>query len=212
MIRLTFGKYKDLTFAEIFLKDKQYLEWLNTQPWYQIKCKESHKELSEFLSDKKENIIINPDTIIIYTDGACKNNGSKTKQVLAGVGVHFSLKNKIKMDDISLKLDIGEPTNNKAELLAILLALQECHKNNLKDKIIIYTDSLYSINAITKWYDQWYIKGNIESKKNIMILKTIKGLLKIIKVDFVHIRAHTNLQDEHSIGNDTADKLAVDCL
>ena len=144
MIRLTFGKYKFLTFDEIFLKDKQYLEWLNTQPWYQIKCKESRKELSDFLSDKKENIIINPDSIIIYTDGACKNNGSKTKLVLAGVGVHFSLRNKIQMDDISFKLDIGEPTNNKAELLAILFALQECHKNNIFDhKIVMVKPTKY---------------------------------------------------------------------
>ena len=116
------------------------------------------------------------------------------------------------MKDISLKLDIEEPTNNKAELIAILFALQECHKMNIKGKIIIYTDSQYSIDAITKWYDQWIEKGNVESKKNIMILKTIKELLKIIKVNFIHIRSHTNLQDEHSIGNDIADRLSVTCL
>jgi len=212
MNRLTFGKYKDLSMNEVYSKDRNYLEWLNTQPWYQIKFKESHEQLIEFLNETKEKIIINPDTIIIYTDGACKNNGSKTKNVRAGVGVHFSSHNRIKMEDISLKLDIKEPTNNKAELIAILFALQECHKMNINDKIIIYTDSQYSIDAITKWYDQWVQKGIVESKKNILILKSIKELLKIITVDFVHIRSHTNLQDEHSIGNDVADKLAVACL
>ena len=40
------------------------------------------------------------------------------------------------LPDISQKLDIDTPTNNKAELIAILFALQECHKNNIKEKII----------------------------------------------------------------------------
>jgi ribonuclease HI len=212
METLTFGKYKNLNFDEIYNQDKQYLEWLNTQPWYKIKFKESRENLIKFLNIKKENIIINPDTIIIYTDGACKHNGSKTKNVRAGIGIHFSLKNRIQLKDISLKLDIKNPTNNKAELTAILVALQECEKNNLNEKIIIYTDSQYSIDAITKWYDQWIINGNLNSKKNIDILKKIKEYLKIIDVKFIHIRSHTNLQDEHSIGNDKADKLAVACL
>jgi ribonuclease HI len=212
MKSLTFGKYQDLNFNEIYSRDKQYLEWLNTQPWYQIKFKESYQELVDFLIDKKENIIINPDTFIIYTDGACKHNGSKTKLVRAGIGVHFSPKNRIQLKDISLKLNIESPTNNKAELSAILVALQECNKNNLYEKIIIYTDSQYSINAITKWYDQWLINHKLDSKKNIDILKNIKEYLKIIDVKFIHIRSHTNLQDDHSIGNNNADYLAASCL
>ena len=43
METLTFGKYKNLNFDEIYIRDKQYLEWLNTQPWYKIKFKESRK-------------------------------------------------------------------------------------------------------------------------------------------------------------------------
>ena len=212
MKSLTFGKYRGLNFNDIHSHDKQYLEWLNTQPWYQIKFKDSHQDLIRFLNHKKENVIINPDTIIIYTDGACKHNGSKTKLVRAGIGVHFSLKNRIQLKDISLKLNIESPTNNKAELTAILAALQECEKNNLYEKIIIYTDSQYSIDAITKWYDQLVINGNLDSKKNIDILKKIKKYLKIIDVKFIHIRSHTNLQDEHSIGNDKADRLACQCI
>jgi len=212
MKSLTFGKYRGLNFNEIYSRDKQYLEWLNTQPWYQIKFKDSNQELVDFLNDKKENVIINPDTFIIYTDGACKHNGSKTELVRAGIGVHFSPKNRIQLKDISLKLNTESPTNNKAELTAILVALQECNKNNLYEKIIIYTDSQYSINAITKWYDQWLINHKLDSKKNIDILKNIKEYLKIIDVKFIHIRSHTNLQDDHSIGNNNADYLAASCL
>ena len=50
MNRLTFGKYKDLSINEVYSKDLNYLEWLNTQPWYQIKFKESREQLIEFLN------------------------------------------------------------------------------------------------------------------------------------------------------------------
>ena len=209
---INFGKYRNLNFNEIYSRDKQYLEWLNTQPWYKIKFKDSHLNLIQFLNEKKENIIINPNNIIIYTDGACKHNGSKNKNVRAGIGVHFSPNNKISIKDISTKLNIDNPTNNKAELLAILVALQECERYNIKKDILIYTDSQYSIDAITKWYDQWVINNTLDSKKNIDILKSIKIYLQTIQVKFIHIRSHTNLQDEHSIGNNIADKLAVSCL
>ena len=212
MTTLNFGKYKDLNFNEIYSRDIQYLEWLNTQPWYKIKFKDSHLKLIIFLNDKKKNIVINPNNIIIYTDGACKHNGSKNNLVRAGIGVHFSLSNKISIKDISAKLDIENPTNNKAELLAILVALQECERYNIKKDILIYTDSQYSIDAITKWYDQWVINNTLDSKKNIDILKSIKNYLQTIEVQFIHIRSHTNLQDDHSIGNNIADKLAVSCL
>ena len=113
------------------------------------------------------------------------------------------------MNDISLKLEINDPTNNKAELTAILLALQECKVNKIQSKIIIYTDSKYSIDAITKWYGQWVKNNILQSKKNIDLLKIIHELLQDLDVSFEHVRSHTNLQDEHSIGNDRADKLAI---
>ena len=209
---INFGKYRNRNFSYIYQRDRQYLEWLNTQPWFKIKFEDMHKNLCKFLTENEENIVINKDTFIIYTDGACKNNGYRDREVNAGIGVHFSRTNEISLEDISQKLNIENPTNNKAELLAIDKSLELCIKNKIGGKIIIYTDSQYSIDAITKWYDQWIINGNLNSKKNIDILKKIKEYLKIIDVKFIHIRSHTNLQDEHSIGNDKADRLAVACL
>ena len=37
--------------------------------------------------------------INIYTDGACSGNGYKSAK--AGIGIHFSKRNKIKFDDVS---------------------------------------------------------------------------------------------------------------
>jgi ribonuclease HI len=209
---IPFGKYRNITLTDIYSKDKKYLIWLNTQPWFQIKFTDIHKSLIQLLDENKEKIEINRDTVVIYTDGACKNNGSKNKVVSAGVGIHFSYNNHIKMTDISMKLDIDTPTNNKAELIAILFALQECHKNNITDKIIIYTDSQYCIDAITKWYDQWLNDGTIHNKKNVSFIQPIKSIMKMLNVSFIHVRAHSKKQDIRSLGNEIADQLATRCL
>ena len=209
---IPFGKYRNHSFNDIYQKDRQYLFWLNSQPWFKIKFNDIHQFLLKFLDERKEKLVINPDTIIIYTDGACKNNGSKSKNVVAGVGVHFSENNKVTMNDISSRLSIQNPTNNKAELTAILFALQECLKQEIKDKIIIYTDSQYSIDAITKWYDQWSKDGSLDSKKNVSFIQSIKSIMKMLNVSFVHIRGHTKKKDIHSLGNERADDLATRCL
>ena len=94
-------------------------------------------------------------TILVYTDGSCKNNGSKDKsKVRSGVGVHFSSENLIPMDDISMKFPLTNPTNNRAELYAILVAIRTCYEKNVK-KLVIYTDSGYSMKCITEWYPNW---------------------------------------------------------
>jgi len=207
---LTFGKYQNVLLEDVYKKDEQYLKWLNTQPWFKIRFKDLHLEVNKLLVQNIEPIKIEKDTFIIYTDGACSNNGLHNAK--AGVGIHFSPKNKNKFEDVSLKLDIEKPTNNKAELLAILMTLELCDKNNINDKIIIFTDSQYSIQCITLWFPDWLKKDNLKNKKNIDILRKIYSLYKQLNVQFQYIKAHTNLQDEHSIGNQMADNLATKCL
>ena len=97
-------------------------------------------------------------------------------------------------------------TNNKAELLAICLALKVCKNKN--KKIIIYTDSEYSLKAIHEWYPIWVKKGIKEKKKNYKILDILQGYLDKMEVEMRHVRAHTGLKDENSLGNEKADKLA----
>jgi len=206
---LQFGKYRNQHINEIVTKDKKYLEWLNTQPWFIIKFKDIHNQTNDLLNENIIPLQIN-NSFVIYTDGACSNNGSKNAK--AGIGVHFSSNNKTKLEDISIRLDIDTPTNNKAELIAIEKALETCSKNNIKEKIIIFTDSQYSLKCITLWYPAWVIKNKLENRKNLDILERIDPLIKQLNVEFQHIRAHTELQDEHSLGNSIADRLATDCL
>ena len=208
---IPFGKYNGKTIKEVVSKDLQYSQWLITQPWFSIKFIELHqsfmKELNMKLTSESETY---DDSFIIYTDGACSNNGSLKAR--AGLGAHFSHRNKIKINDISEKLLCDKPTNNKAELTAILRALELCSKNKIYEQIIIYTDSDYSIKCITIWYPQWVEQKKLKNRKNIDILHKINQYYTELNVLFKHIRSHTGLTDEHSQGNEIADKLAVGCI
>lgn len=207
---LSFGQYRNQLLKDIINKDKQYLEWLNTQPWYKIKHNDLYLESSQLVLNYNKNKIINKDQFIIYTDGACSNNGSK--QAKAGLGVHFSPKNEIKIEDISLNVvTLSErPTNNIAELMAIETALLKCKEHKINIPIVIFTDSDYSIKCIKHWFPNWLKNNNLKGKKNIDILRRIYNILPK-DLEFIHIRAQhdTKLEDEHSIGNKIADQLAV---
>ena len=177
---------------------------------------DTKEEASEFirLNDdnerKKENDILlkeiinfNPD-YYVYTDGACSNNGKDN--ALAGMGIYFG-KNDIR--NTSKKVE-GKQTNNIAELSAIV----ETHniiKNDIKDskKIAIVSDSVYAINCVSS-YGEKCSKQNWEVDiPNKELVKTAYELYKnVSNVKFIHIKAHTNNTDVHSIGNENADKLA----
>ena len=208
---LTFGKYRNQTIKEVVSKDKQYSQWLMTQPWFTIKHKDLyHAFLHELKDSNTDKPIINEDSFIIYTDGACKYNGSDKAR--AGIGVYFNKHNKISIPNISERLIYKKQTNNAAELMAILKCLEKCVEYKINQKIYIYTDSDYSMKCITLWYPEWIKKENFNDRKNIDILHKIYDIYKKLDVEFRHIRAHTGLNDIHSLGNDMADKLAVRSL
>ena len=150
----------------------------------------------------------NIDQIIIYTDGACKNNGKKN--AIAGIGIY--VKDKI---NFSEKL-FGKQTNQRAELYAILKAFQLININSYKN-IIIVSDSMYSINCITKWSKNWIKNGwkdsNKKSIKNKDLIEPIYSIYnQKTNIIFKHIYSHTDKQDIFSIGNSIADNLAKNAL
>ena len=207
---INFGKYRNKTLKEISLSDEQYCKWLLTQPWFNIKHPDKYNELKNILNSKiNKNTELN-NCFIIYTDGACKNNGSANAK--SGIGIHFSLTNKIKINDISEKIITDKHTNNKAELTAILKSLELCDKYNINEKIVIYTDSDYSIKCITLWYKEWVLQNKTKDRKNIDILHKINHYYQKYDIIFNHIRSHTGLTDIHSKGNEIADRLATECL
>jgi ribonuclease HI len=205
---LPFGKYKGQTLIEVFNQDRRYIEWLVTTIW----CKERHQDIynesNKCIKNFKDNLVLTED-IILYTDGSCVNNGQPG--AISGIGIHFSEFNKYKLNDISKKLTLnGEiATNNHAELSAIDEAIKILIKNKLVDKNIkIYTDSKYSMNCVLKWYEKWVIKNKIENRKNIELIESIYNNIQGKNIELLYIKAHSNNNDDHSIGNKIADELS----
>jgi ribonuclease HI len=142
----------------------------------------------------------------VYTDGACSNNGSVDAQ--AGFGIFFSENDP---RNASQKV-IGKQSNNTAELYAVF-HLYDIIKEDILNglKIGIVTDSQYVIRCLTS-YGQKLDKQNWISKKIIPNKDLVKQTYELYKdkenIKFIHIFAHTDNTDIHSIGNDHADKLA----
>lgn len=150
-------------------------------------------------------------TIKVYTDGACQNNGKENAK--AGVGIYFG---KDDPRNISIPLEGKIQTNNRAELTAILMTLEILYRTEiLLDKIIIFTDSKYSIDCVTKWIVNWKKNGWVNSsgisvKNKDLISKIDYKLAMFINLELVYVKAHTKGTDENSIGNRAADKLATE--
>lgn len=150
----------------------------------------------------KDNFI--PD-YYVYTDGACSNNGKSN--ALAGIGIFFGINDE---RNVSKRIE-GKQTNNRAELIAIIEAYFIIEKDD--KNIIIVTDSEYSIKCVSSYGDKNFIKNWKVDIPNKDLVKKVYELYKDkSNIKFMHIKAHTNKDDIHSIGNKNADKLAVNAL
>ena len=150
---------------------------------------------------------------VIYTDGACPNNGCGAKH--AGMGVFFGDGDN---RNISAKLMLPNPTNNRAELMAILLALEACNSTHIE----ICTDSQYSISALTKWIvnwkkNNWKTASGTPVKNKEILTRLDKELSKNRIVEFRHVSNNNhkkpkNKKNKDHYGNYMADKLANEAL
>tara|TARA_A100001037_G_scaffold306724_1_gene354588 strand:+ start:967 stop:1605 length:639 start_codon:yes stop_codon:yes gene_type:complete len=207
--KITFGKYKGKSIKYIYNIDKQYIKWLCSQTWY----KERHTDLYNASIKIMDDIKIEKyeDKFLVYTDGACPDNG--TPKARSSIGIHFSEKNSIKLNDISEKLILNNHSNNIAELLAIKKALELLISNNIKVPIQLYTDSSYCKSILDEWYNKWVKNNLLDNKKNLDIIKKTYDLYtEINNITIYYVKAHTNSNDEHSYGNRMADKLARNAI
>jgi ribonuclease HI len=158
------------------------------------------------LLEKKNTNQEESNTIYIFTDGGCKNNGKKN--AVAGYGVFFSDDTSSNYFDFNTNgLVIQDPSNQRAELTAILKSFQIINDNKSlfenKD-IILVTDSIYCINCITKWSKNWKSNGWKTSKgepiKNQDLIQEIIGLFEsnqnFCKIQFKHVFSHLKEPEE----------------
>ena len=148
------------------------------------------------------------DEVKIFTDGSfSKPNGGK----LCGYGIYFPNKD---LPNVSKPFTREPMTNQRAELFAIYVALVKIIKNIKFKKIMIYSDSEYSIKSLTKWAYDWEKKGwKTSTGKTVENMDIIVPMFKIVKkygdrIEFQHVRSHTGKTDWYTLGNDMADKLA----
>jgi ribonuclease HI len=169
------------------------------------------------------------DEYLIFTDGSAYNNGKKNKIQYGGIGIYIN----DTQEKFSEKLD-GKITNNIAELKACIKAINivslKCGFDNKSGKIndkkiVIYTDSQYVINCITKWYKNWekndWKRYNQKSKKlqavkNRHLIEKLYILTNKYDTILRYVEAHKSKPNcsENSIGfikwygNNIADNLA----
>lgn len=144
-----------------------------------------------------------------YTDGACSGNGKE--DACGGWGVVACLPRK------QIKISGGEKatTNNRMELTAVLKALLWYTKQDLEvDKIEIYSDSSYVVNAVNQnWLNFWKKNGFINSKgeevKNKDLWLKFDDILNNLEVyvEFIKVKGHSGVAL-----NVVADKLAVNAI
>jgi ribonuclease HI len=149
-------------------------------------------------------------TIIVFTDGSCSGNGRHN--AVGGIGIHFP---NGELNDISKIYKSKLCTNQKTELYAILTALRYIRQNfGLSGyKVIIKTDSKYSIDCITKWVNGWKKNGWLTKNKtpvaNREYIELLSKYYDYYDIEFEHVDAHTNGDDDDSIANGRADSLAT---
>ena len=138
---------------------------------------------------------ITEDTVVIFTDGACRGN--------PGPGGWGAL---LRLNDKDKELWGGEAatTNNRMELTAVIEALSALKR---PVKIQLHTDSQYVIKGISEWILGWKKNGwktsDKKPVKNADLWQKLDELRQSHQVQWIWVKGHAG----HA-GNERADALA----
>ena len=131
----------------------------------------------------------------IYTDGAAKGNPGP-----GGYGVVMELVGKTHKKEFYE--GFRHTTNNRMELLGVIVGLEKLKTQNRK--VLVISDSKYVVDSvIKKWVFGWEKKGFV-GKKNPDLWKRFLIVFRKHQVDFKWIKGHNN-----HIQNERCDELAV---
>jgi ribonuclease HI len=147
--------------------------------------------------------------IVVYTDGACRKNGKAG--AVAGYGIYFGENDP---RNVSARI-MDKATNNIAELTAVCKTLELLEKDMKAGKrCVIYTDSTYAILCCGSYGERCEKKKWPDDIPNLQLVKKTYDLAKQHKdrLAFVHVAAHTEKTDVHSVGNSNADRLATQSI
>jgi len=131
----------------------------------------------------------------IYTDGACSGNPGK-----GGYGIVMEWVGKKYKKEFSE--GFRRTTNNRMELMAVIVALEQLKKERLEVKV--FSDSKYVVDAVEKGWVFGWVKKGFKDKKNPDLWKRFLKVYKKHNVRFEWIKGHNN-----HLQNERCDKLAV---
>ena len=132
--------------------------------------------------------------IIIYTDGAARGNPGP-----GGYGIVMKLGDYEK----SFSQGYRRTTNNRMELLAVIVALEKIKKPGYN--VVIYSDSKYVVDAVEKgWVFDWE-RIQFKKKKNPDLWIRFLKVYRKHQVKFHWVKGHANIPE-----NERCDQLAVE--
>lgn len=135
------------------------------------------------------------DTVIIYTDGACRGNPGP-----GGWGVILTYKGVVK----ELYGGEKETTNNRMELTAAIQGLEVLKK---QCRVELNTDSKYVLQGITEWLPNWKKRGwktaSNKPVKNEDLWRRLDAARNQHTIEWKWVKGHSGHKE-----NDRADELA----
>ncbi|XP_031163750.1 ribonuclease H1 isoform X2 [Sander lucioperca] len=158
------------------------------------------KQSESSSSESTDGFTYMGDAVVVYTDGCCSNNGQKGAR--AGIGVYWGHNHPL---NVAERLH-GRQTNQRAEIQAACRALELAKENDIK-KLVLYTDSKFTINGVTSWVKNWKLNGwrlksggEITNKDDFVKLDRLNAELEVV---WMHIPGHAGYR-----GNEEADRLS----
>jgi ribonuclease HI len=133
------------------------------------------------------------DILEIYTDGASRGNPGR-----GGYGIV------LKWNENRREISAGyrKTTNNRMELLAVIVAIETLTREGLNIKI--YTDSKYVVDAVEKKWVFGWVKKQFKDKKNKDLWLRFLGLYKKHSIQFIWVKGHASNKE-----NNRCDELAT---
>ena len=132
--------------------------------------------------------------IIIYTDGAARGNpGPGGYGVVMKYGSHRK----------ELAQGYRMTTNNRMELMAVIVALEQLKYNG--SQVTLYSDSRYVCEPVNQqWLFDWEGKG-FKKKKNADLWRRFLESYRKHHVKLIWVKGHSNIPE-----NERCDRLAVE--
>lgn len=134
--------------------------------------------------------------VTIYTDGSSRGNPGP-----GGYGVILHLNNTKHFKELSQ--GYRKTTNNRMELLAVIVGLEALTKEGLN--VLVVSDSKYVVDSVMKGWVFGWEKKNFTGKKNPDLWMRFLKIYRKHKVIFHWIKGHNN----HPM-NERCDFLAVE--